>query len=92
MNFTDKQLKWIHKPCEYSINNNEIVVITSPYTDLWQKTYYKFINDNAPLLQTRTNDKYFSFIVKVSSNSHSRFDQCGIVIYLDSENWVKASI
>ena len=25
------------------------------------------------------------------SESHHRFDQCGIVMYLDGENWLKAS-
>ena len=49
MIFTDKQLRCINEPEKYSINNNEIVITTSPHTDLWQKTYYKFINDNAPI-------------------------------------------
>ncbi len=92
MKFTDKQLRWINKPEKYSINNNEIVVTTSPYTDLWQKTYYKFINDNAPMLLAETDEKYFSFIVKASFNTNHRFDQCGIIVYLDNENWIKASI
>ncbi len=35
----------------------------------------------------------FSFIVKTDfTESHHRFDQCGIVIYLDSDNWLKASV
>lgn len=92
MKFTNKPLKWTNKPAEYSINDNEIIITTSPHTDLWQKTYYKFINDNAPILQTETNDKYFSFMTKVSFNTNHRFDQCGIIVYLDSENWIKASI
>lgn len=92
MKFTDKILNWKNKPAEYSINDNEIVITTSPHTDLWQKTYYKFINDNAPMLQTETDEKYFSFIAKVSFNTNHRFDQCGIIVYLDSDNWIKASI
>ena len=40
-----------------------------------------------------TEEKYFSFIVKTDfAESHHRFDQCGIVMYLDSENWLKGSI
>ena len=46
MKFTDKTLNWTNEPAKYSINNNEIIITTSPHTDLWQKTYYKFINDN----------------------------------------------
>ena len=35
-----------------------------PHTDLWQRTYYHFRNDNAPVLQMETDDKFFSYIVK----------------------------
>ena len=56
-------------------------------------TYYHFRNDNAPVLQMETEEKYFSFVVKTDfADSHHRFDQCGIVMYLDSENWLKASV
>lgn len=40
----------------------------------------------------KTSEKYFSFIVKTEFDSKARFDQCGVVVYLDSENWLKASI
>lgn len=40
-----------------------------------------------------TAERYFSFTVKTDfSGSHQRFDQCGVVLYLDSENWLKASV
>lgn len=40
-----------------------------------------------------TDKKFFSFTVKTDySRAHHRFDQCGIVMYLDSENWLKASV
>ena len=60
--FINNQLKWIREPKEYTINDNQIIIITAPYTDLWQKTYYNFINDNAPVLQTETNDKFFHLL------------------------------
>ena len=60
---------------------------------MWQRTYYHFRNDNAPVLQIETEEKFFSFIVKTDfKESHHRFDQCGVVMYLDSENWLKGSI
>ena len=34
----------------------------------------------------------FFFTVKTVFESAHRFDQCGVVVYLDSENWLKASI
>lgn len=40
----------------------------------------------------KTKETYFSFVVKTVFESKHRYDQCGIVEYLDSENWLKASV
>lgn len=92
MKFNVKDLEWTREPKRYSIVEDKIEIITKPYTDLWQRTYYHFRNDNAPVLQMTTDEKYFSFVVKTEFESKHRFDQCGIVMYLDSDNWLKASI
>ena len=87
------EFKWTRAPKQYRIDEEQVSITTDPHTDLWQRTYYHFRNDNAPLLQIETDDRYFSFVVKTDfSGSHHRFDQCGIVMYLDSENWLKASV
>lgn len=83
---------WIRAPREYEITDEKIKIVTEPGTDLWQRTYYHFRNDNAPVLQVKTTEKNFSFVVKTNFASHHRFDQCGVVMYLDSDNWLKASI
>ncbi len=88
-----KEMRWIREPSDYKIGDDYVEITTAPHTDLWQRTYYHFCNDNAPVLQFETEEKYFSFIVKTDfSGSHQRFDQCGIAMYLDSENWLKASV
>ena len=87
------KLQWTREPEKYSIQSDRIEITTMPHTDLWQRTYYHFRNDNAPVLQMETEEKFFSFIVKTDfSESGHRFDQCGIVMYLDSENWLKGSV
>ncbi len=83
---------WTRKPQDFNITNEKIEIITKPHTDLWQRTYYNFRNDNAPVLQMETEEEFFSFTVKTNFDSKHRFDQCGIVVYLDSENWIKGSI
>nr|WP_300770514.1 DUF1349 domain-containing protein [uncultured Acetatifactor sp.] len=93
VSFEPEKLAWVNEPAEYMIGGSEIRIRTEPGTDLWQRTYYHFRNDNAPVLQMETEEKYFSFVVKTDfADSHHRFDQCGIVMYLDSENWLKASV
>ncbi|MBO6258655.1 MAG: DUF1349 domain-containing protein [Succinivibrio sp.] len=89
----EQKLSWTRPPKNFSITDNQIEIITEPHTDLWQRTYYHFRNDNAPVLQMQTDEKFFSFSVKTDfSDSHQRFDQCGIVMYLDQDNWLKASV
>lgn len=90
--FDVNQLKWTREPKEYGIHEGQIEITTNPHTDLWQRTYYHFRNDNAPVLQMTTKEKFFSFTVKTEFDSKHRFDQCGVVVYLDSENWLKGSI
>ena len=91
MLFTDFQ--WTREPESCRIEGDSLEVLTKPHTDLWQRTYYHFQNDNAPVFQMETEDQFFSFVVKTDfSESNHRFDQCGIVMYLDSENWLKASV
>ena len=92
MNFPVKKLEWTREPEAFQITPEKIEITTKPNTDLWQRTYYHFRNDNAPVLQMRTEEKFFSFTVKTSFDSKHRFDQCGVVMYLDSENWLKGSI
>jgi len=87
------QLQWTREPAACEIKDGVISITTAPHTDLWQRTYYHFRNDNAPVLQMQTREKFFSFVVKTDfTQSHQRFDQCGIVMYLDSDNWLKGSV
>jgi len=92
MEFDVTKLQWTRQPAACHIRQDAIEIVTAPHTDLWQRTYYHFRNDNAPVLQLQTEERYFSFTVKTRFYSKRRFDQCGIVMYLDSENWLKASV
>ena len=93
MKFNIHDFRWTREPASFSVSGDKVEIVTRPHTDLWQRTYYHFRNDNAPVFQMETEEKFFSFVVKTSfEESHHRFDQCGIVMYLDSDNWLKGSI
>ena len=89
--FLKEKIEYFNSP-NIKIENNTIEFITKPNTDLWQRTYYGFQNDNAPFAQIKIDEKYFSFTVKVKYFSKRRFDQAGVILYLDSDNWLKASV
>ncbi len=92
MMFSIRDFFWTRELESYTATEEKVEIVTKPHTDLWQRTYYHFRNDNAPVFQMETEERYFSFTVKTAFESKHRFDQCGVVMYLDSENWLKASI
>lgn len=61
MRFDVNALVWTRQPADFSISDDKIEIITAPRTDLWQRTYYHFRNDNAPGLQMETDEKFSSF-------------------------------
>jgi len=83
--------QWINRPKKYEISSKFVEIVTEPKTDFWQRSYYGFKNDNAPALLIRSNEN-FTFTTRVVFNYKVQADQCGIIIYIDSENWFKASI
>ncbi len=86
-----KQANWINQPKSFTTTPDLVTITTDPETDFWQRSYYGFRNDNAPALLLES-EASFSFTTKVSFNYQTRFDQAGVIIYLDSNNWFKASI
>ncbi len=92
MEFLAMKPQWIRKPKNCTTTDESVEIITERGTDLWARTYYGFQNDNAPVYQVCTKEKYFTFTVRTCFESKDRFDQCGVSMYLDSDNWFKASI
>ena len=58
MTFDVSKWQWTREPRDYSISADKIEIATNPHTDLWQRTYYHFRNDNAPVLQMETDEKF----------------------------------
>jgi regulation of enolase protein 1 (concanavalin A-like superfamily) len=82
---------WLNRPRKFEINGEELALVTEPGTDLWQRTYYGFQNDNAPAFLTEIQGD-FTMQVKTRFAANHQYDQCGILLYHNSENWVKASV
>lgn len=79
MNFDINALEWIRKPAGFSITDEKIEIITKPHSDLWQRTYYHFRNDNAPMLQMTTDEQLFSFTVRTQFESKHRLEDEGFI-------------
>ena len=92
MKIDARTMEWIRKPKACTVTADSVEIVTEPFTDLWQRTYYHFRNDNAPVLQMSTAEQFFSFAVKTEFDTKVRYDQSGIIMYLDCDNWLKASV
>ncbi len=85
------EMGWLNPPARHEETEEGILIVTEGGTDFWQRTYYGFRNDNAPVCYfEREGD--FTFSVRTEFDSRALFDQCGIILYRDSDNWCKASI
>lgn len=89
-NFSNFQ--WHHQPTRFQIKNGVLKIITDPLTDLWQRTYYGFRHDNAHAFLMPITEREFSFTVKTTWEPKELFDQCGVILYQDADNWFKASV
>jgi regulation of enolase protein 1 (concanavalin A-like superfamily) len=83
--------RWLNQPKSFEFSDLGVKIITDPGTDFWQRSYYGFRNDNAPGLLFESKEN-FTFTVKASFVYQGKYDQCGLIIYLDSDNWFKASV
>lgn len=83
--------QWLNPPKLFEVADQFVKFTTESNTDFWQRSYYGFRNDNGHALLLENADN-FSLTVKTTFAYRALFDQCGLIIYLDSENWFKASI
>jgi hypothetical protein len=85
------EFTWLNQPRVYFLENDRLTIVTDPETDFWQRTYYGFRNDNGHAFMKEIEDD-FTFTVKTGFEAKTQYDQCGIILYQDSENWIKASV
>ncbi|MDX8291546.1 DUF1349 domain-containing protein [Metabacillus indicus] len=87
-----KDGKWLNAPDEFEISNHSLSFTSMPFTDFWQRTNYGYRTDNGHAYLFSTGEKEFSFTVKGHFSGKELYDQSGIMVFMDSENWLKASV
>lgn len=84
---------WINQPEEFAIHGDTLEFTTAAKTDLWMHTMNGTDLVNAPMLVTETSVKEFTFQVKTDfSDARDLYEQCGMVVYIDENNWFKSSV
>jgi hypothetical protein len=80
---------WFHEPKEHYCDEG-LVITTEPDTDFWQRTHYGFRRDNGHCLFTKMQGD-FTFTGQFGFDPRTVYDQCGLIVRIDQDNWIKVS-
>jgi uncharacterized protein len=85
------QCKWYNEPAQWSLSATGLTVVTDRATDFWRKTHYGFIRHSGHLYGL-TASGGFTASVRVRADYKCLYDQAGLMVLVDDENWAKAGI
>lgn len=82
-------LFWFNEPARYRVGAG-LELFTDEKTDFWQNTHYGFQRDDGHCLLARVEGD-FSVLTHVEFRPQAQYDQCGLMVRVDRENWIKVS-
>ena len=85
------RMQWFNEPENWSVENNVLTMDVTPQSDYWRISHYGFTVDDAPFLYTVRGGE-FEVKVKISGEYKVRFDQAGLMLRIDKENYIKTGI
>lgn len=85
------KMQWFNEPEKWEVTNNMLSMFVTPQSDYWRISHYGFTVDDAPFLYS-TYGGEFEAKVKISGDYKTRFDQSGLMLRIDHENYIKAGI
>jgi hypothetical protein len=83
--------KWLNEPHHWRKDGSSLLVTADPKTDFWRKTFYGYITDNGHLYYRNLKGE-FTTTLKVSGQYHDLYDQAGLMVRLDEQNWMKCGV
>lgn len=85
------RMQWFNEPESWNIKGGTLTMDVTPQSDYWRISHYGFTVDDAPFLYTVRGGE-FEAKVKISGEYKVRFDQTGLMLRIDKENYIKAGI
>jgi hypothetical protein len=91
MKITKQDMRWTNAPKKWKQKDEQIKVTCPPEVDYWRNTLHGFTKDDAPFYWMYV-DYDFEARLSVKGKYTTLYDQAGIMVRLDEENWMKAGI
>lgn len=88
---TLEKMNWFNEPADWSISDGKLTMSVTPKSDYWRISHYGFTVDDAPFYYAEYGGE-FEAKLKVAGDYKVRFDQAGMMIRIDHENYIKTGI
>jgi uncharacterized protein len=82
------RMTWMNEPASWNRSDDKLVIRSRGKTDFWRKTFYGYITDNGHLLSLPVEGD-FTFQARINGQYAALYDQAGLMVRLDAENWMK---
>ena len=86
-----ESMTWFNEPEAWSVTNATLTMRVTGQSDYWRISHYGFTVDDGPFLYAERGGE-FEAKIKVKGAYKDRFDQAGLMLRIDHENWIKAGI
>lgn len=86
-----EKMQWFNEPEKWEVKNETLSMFVTPQSDYWRISHYGFTVDDAPFYYT-TYGGEFEVKVKITGDYKARFDQMGLMLRIDHENYIKTGI
>lgn len=84
-------LHWMNPPKHWKLEGTSLLCAADSKTDFWRKTFYGYITDNGHFYYRRVRGD-FTTQVKLTGEYHDLYDQAGLMVRIDAENWMKCGV
>ena len=86
-----EKMIWFNEPEHWEIKNNSLIMQVTPKSDYWRISHYGFTVDDAPFYYGNYGGE-FEAKVKLTGEYKARFDQMGLMVRTDHENYIKTGV
>ncbi len=84
-------MQWLNEPADWSRDGDVITVTAAPNTDFWRVTHDHGVRHNGHFYYLRVEGDFVAE-VKFSGAYNTLYDQAGLMVALDQENWIKCGV
>ena len=86
-----EKMTWFNEPSQWEIKDKKLTMMVTPQSDYWRISHYGFTVDDAPFYYS-TYGGEFETKVKITGDYKARFDQMGLMLRIDAQNYIKAGV